>query len=133
MVESMSNNIEFKRDIDEQIKDNYKIFEGFDKLSNIDYFYYQDLEKTYIDIGDEDVDPQIEKWIFDHFSWFPEGLYGEVIFFERNSDYEYIGERRRFLIYGHKLDETKINVEGCGWKDLKNYSLYHILEKNLKS
>ena len=80
----MSNNIEFKRDIDEQIKDNYKIFDGFDKLSNIDYFYYQDLEKTYIDIGNEDVDPQIEKWIFDHFSWFPEGLYGEVIFFERN-------------------------------------------------
>ena len=76
---------------------------------------------------------QIEKWIFDHFSWFPEGLYGEVVFFERDSDYEYIGERRKFLIYGHKLDEAKINVEGCGWKDLKNYKLYHILEKNLKS
>lgn len=121
-----------KSDIDNEILSSHDEFKGFDKLSNESYLYFQNLENTYIDVnGYED---RSTRWVFDKFEWFPEGLYGEVIYFQNGGDdydYEVIGEKRKFLIIGNKLDEMKINIQGQGWKNLKKTDLYKIFKDSL--
>lgn len=124
---------ELKKDIENEILESHKEFKGFDRLSSENYLYFQDLQNTYVDVnkyGDNST-----KWVFDEFKWFPEGLYGEVINFQNGGDdydYEIIGERRKFLLIGNKLDEMKIDIQGQGWKNLQKTDLYKIFKEMLE-
>lgn len=125
-----------KREIDEEIYNSYKPFAGFTRFSDENYISSQDLIKTYIDTGDEDTDTQFTRWVFDEFRWFPEGIYGEVIFFKKGGselDYSFIGDRRKFLLIGRNIKEMLIDIEGCGWSNIKKWGLEEIFEEKLKN
>lgn len=121
-----------KSNIENEISSSHKEFEGFGTGSNENYLSFNNLEGTFINAyGCND---RSTMWVFDKFEWFPEGIYGEIISFFNGGDdfdYEVIGERRKFLLIGNKLDEMRIDIQGQGWRDLKKTDLYKVFKDYL--
>lgn len=86
-----------------------KKFSGFDKFMNL-----LDLEGKYI------IDKYGNRYEFNNYKWFPEGMYGKVIYDD--------GEERETILIKTHLKETPmaINVRGNGWKFLNQTKIMEL-------